>query len=126
VLADHIGNTGLRILATDPGIHDSFTVEIHWGEGDWQTYHYDAGSTWYSETHQYLDDDPTGTPVDTYTVSVRVIDKDGGFDIATTTVTVNNVALVAGEPYISGQPNEEFSFLKYNIVSAYMIKVTHF
>ena len=93
---------------TDPGINDTFTVVIDWGDGSSNTYEYPAGTTAYSETHPYLDDDPTGTPSDVYPITVTVTDKDGGEGTATTTVTVNNVAPVVEEPYISGQPNVEF------------------
>ncbi|MFC1925721.1 choice-of-anchor C family protein, partial [Chloroflexota bacterium] len=77
---------------TDPGIQDGFTVVIDWGEGTPQTYTYSAGTTTYSETHQYLDDNPTGTASDVYNIGVTVTDKDSGVGAASTTVTVNNVA----------------------------------
>ena len=78
---------------SDPGILDSFTVEIDWGDGTPpDTYSYPAGSTGYSEDHQYLDDDPSGTPFDSYSVTVSITDKDGGVYLTGTTVTVNNVA----------------------------------
>ncbi|SES99864.1 parallel beta-helix repeat (two copies) [Methanococcoides vulcani] len=77
---------------SDPGILDTFDVVIDWGDGYNETFPYPAGSTVFNETHQYLDDDPTGTSSDDYTVSVTVIDDGGGEGIATTTVTVNNVA----------------------------------
>jgi hypothetical protein len=93
---------------SDPGSLDTFTVVIDWGDGSSDTYNYLAGTTAYSETHQYLDDDPTGTPSDVYLITVTVTDDDTGVGIATTTVTVNNVDPAVGEPYISGQPNEEF------------------
>ena len=79
---------------TDPGSQDSFTVVIDWGEGSPETYSYPAGSTSYSQTHQYPDDNPTGTASDVYDITVTVTDDDTGVDTATTTVTVNNVAPV--------------------------------
>nr|NIS02076.1 hypothetical protein [Gemmatimonadota bacterium] len=41
--------------------------------------------------HQYLDDDPTGTPSDVYVVTVTVTDDDTGSGVGAATVTVNNV-----------------------------------
>jgi len=76
---------------SDPGVRDSFTVLINWGEGPAVSYSYPAGTTTYSETHRYLDDNPTGTATDNYTVAVTVTDKDGGVGTASTVVTVNNV-----------------------------------
>ena len=78
---------------TDPGSQDTFTVQIDWGGGEGSvTYSYPAGSTSYAETHQYLDDNPTGTPLDTYNINVTVIDDDNGVGTAGTAVTVDNVA----------------------------------
>ena len=51
-----------------------------------------AGVLSYSASHQYLDDNPTGTSSDTYTISVTVADDDLGTDTASTSVTVANVA----------------------------------
>jgi hypothetical protein len=76
---------------TDPGILDSFTVVINWGEGPPVSYSYPAGATTYSETHRYLDDNPSITPSDNYAIHVTVTDKDGGAGTANTMVTVNNV-----------------------------------
>ena len=75
----------------DPSSEDTFTVTIDWGEGSPVDYAYPAGSTSFSETHQYLDDNPTSTPSDVYTVMVTVEDDDGGSDTESITVTVNNV-----------------------------------
>src|SRR2546426_2763388 len=54
---------------------------------------YLGGGNWsFSATHQYLDDNPSGTASDTYTISVSVTDDDTGTDSGSTSVTVNNVA----------------------------------
>ncbi|MDD5038477.1 MAG: PKD domain-containing protein [Dehalococcoidales bacterium] len=79
-------------LVTDPGALDSFTVVIDWGVGeDSTTLELPAGAMNYQATHQYLDDNPTSTSSDTYTVQVTITDKDGGAGIAQTTVIVNNL-----------------------------------
>jgi len=97
VSGDTIDENGVATVAgtiTDPGTVDTFTLEIDWGEGSPETHNYAAGTTSFSLTHQYLDDDPTGSTSDTYTVTVTVTDDDGGSDTESTTVTVNNVAPV--------------------------------
>jgi len=110
VVGDTINENGTATVSgtiTDPSSLDTFTVVIDWGEGSPQTYTYPAGTTTYSETHQYLDDNPTGTPSDIYTVTVTVTDDDMGSDTESSTVTVNNVDPVVGEITID-QPNWQF------------------
>lgn len=75
----------------DPGARDSFTLVVNWGEGPPQTVGVPAGSTSYSISHTYLDDNPTATPSDAYPVRVSITDKDGGQGAAQTGVTVKNV-----------------------------------
>lgn len=75
---------------TDPGARDSFTLVVNWGEGLPQTVSVPAGSTSYSISHAYLDDNPTATPSDPYPVYVTITDKDGGQGAAPTAVTVKN------------------------------------
>src|SRR5690606_17929953 len=43
-------------------------------------------------THQYLDDNPTGTPSDTNIVTITVQDNNAGADTETRNVVVNNLA----------------------------------
>jgi hypothetical protein len=90
----------------DPNPLDTFTVVIDWGEGS-DTYNYPAGTTTYSETHQYLDDNPTATATDDYSITVTVTDDDGDSDTEFTTVTVNNVNPVANIDSMI-QPNTQF------------------
>jgi len=62
---------------SDPGVNDSFKVEIHWGEGDIETFTYPAGSASFSETHQYIDDGTSPgnlTAWDNYVVTVKITD----------------------------------------------------
>jgi hypothetical protein len=68
---------------------------------------YPAGATSYSETHQYLDDNPTGTLSDIYGITVSITDDDTDSDTETTTVTVNNVDPVTTIDVLS-QPNSQF------------------
>lgn len=78
----------------DPGVLDTFVVVVDWGDGITETFNYGAGTTAITETHVYLDDDPTGTPSDTYTVTLSIADDDTGTGSAVSSVTVNNVAPV--------------------------------
>ncbi|MCA9225422.1 MAG: hypothetical protein KDA47_07415, partial [Planctomycetales bacterium] len=86
---------------------DQYTVEIDWGDGTVETI---SDIPWWSGTlvsdttmpgqieitqtlrHTYLDDNPTNTPQDNYTVTITVTDDDTLSDTQTATVTVNNVA----------------------------------
>jgi len=93
--SDTIDENGIATISgtiTDPGVLDTFSVSIYWGEGSPENFGYSAGSTSYSETHQYLDDDPSVTSSDVYSVSITVTDDDGGSDSEISSVTVNNVA----------------------------------
>lgn len=93
--SDTIDENGYATISgtiTDPGILDTFSLSIDWGEGSPDVFTYPAGTTSFSETHQYLDDNPTGTAYDDYAISVLVTDDEGDSDSDTSTVTVNNVA----------------------------------
>ena len=48
--------------------------------------------TSFSVTHKYLDDNPTGTASDIYSVGLTLTDDDGGSDTDSTSITVSNVA----------------------------------
>ena len=69
-------------------------MSINWGDGSGlQTLNLAAGVTAIPSTaHTYLDDNPSGTASDPYTITVAVTDDDTGLAINTTIVTVNNVA----------------------------------
>ena len=48
---------------TDPDVGDVFSLTVNWGDGSApQVFNYGAGTTSFSQTHQYLDDNPSGTP----------------------------------------------------------------
>jgi hypothetical protein len=89
------GVATLKGTIVDPGILDTFTLEVDWGDGsELESFAYAAGTTQFSETHQYLDDNPSDTASDDYTITVKVEDDDTGENTQTTSVTVNNVAPV--------------------------------
>jgi hypothetical protein len=85
----------------DPGVLDTFDVAIDWGDGNIEMFSYGAGTTAITESHVYLDDDPTGTPSDNYTVILSIVDDDTGAGSATGSVTVNNVA-----PVVNAGPDQ--------------------
>ena len=90
----------------DAGTQDTFTLAVVWGDpaSPNNTQTFNLGSTrltkavdgidWnpatrrFSIDHQYLDDNPSGTPVNIYTIQVAVADDDGGTDLERTSVTV--------------------------------------
>ncbi len=96
-------STTLSGSFTDVEATDSHTVEINWGDSSaTTTLSLGAGVlTIPSTSHTYLDDNPTGTTSDSYTISVTVTDNgksgsplvnDFKFTTGSTSVTVNNVA----------------------------------
>ncbi len=90
---DENGVAQLDLVFEDAGVLDTHTVEVDWGDGTpLETFNVSPGSQFFSTTHQYLDDDPSGTSSDVFSINVRVIDDDGGFAAGSTAVTVNNVA----------------------------------
>ena len=85
------GFTELTMTFDDPGTLDTHTVEVDWGDGVIETFTL-TGDRFFSTTHQYLDDPPSGTTDGSYTATVRVIDDDLGEAMGTATVTMLNVA----------------------------------
>jgi Ca2+-binding RTX toxin-like protein len=97
---DENGITTLAGTITDPGTLDSFTLVVNWGDllspNNVETHTFPAGTKGFELTHQYLDDNPSGTASDQYTISLSITDDDTGTSSSSTTVTVNNVAPVLG------------------------------
>jgi hypothetical protein len=87
-------NGWLTVTGTfeDAGTLDRHLLSVTWGDGQQQLVPLDAGQRGFTIRHLYLDDDPTGTDGDPYTVQVLVIDSDGAAGGAGTTVNVRNVA----------------------------------
>ncbi len=82
----------LQLAFEDVGSLDNHTVEIDWGDGTpIETIILSDDQFSLVTQHKYLDDNPSGTPSDDYTVTATVIDDDTGSDSAMTVVTVNNV-----------------------------------
>lgn len=89
------GSVTLTGTYTDPGTLDTHTLLINWGDGTASQLVNISGGT-LSVSHQYLDDNPTGTLADVNTISVTLSDNSGASVTTTTSVTVNNVAPTLG------------------------------
>jgi hypothetical protein len=80
----------------DPGVLDSFTLNIDWGDGTQQSVSLATGVAEFNIGHRYLDDGASpgnGTPSDQYNITVSVRDDDDGISgPSTTAVTIDNVA----------------------------------
>ena len=76
-------------------------VSIDWGDGSSENGIFAASEIpggvegEFTFQHRYLDDNPTGTASDRYTITLEVRDKDGGVNGSSTTIAVNNVAPAA-------------------------------
>jgi 6-phosphogluconolactonase (cycloisomerase 2 family) len=91
---------------SDPGTLDTHRVTIDWNDGNVETLLIDLGSRNFSASHQYLDDNPTGTSSDVYNISVTVLDDDMGTNIATTELKIENappeiISLSVGPPLMA-------------------------
>ncbi|MGL4512904.1 MAG: hypothetical protein ACRCT8_07410 [Lacipirellulaceae bacterium] len=94
---DENGVATLTGVIADRNPRDTFTLTIDWGDGSpAQVLNLPAGTTTFSATHHYADDNPTGTPLDDYTVGVAVADDDGGATSGTALATVRNVSPTLG------------------------------
>ncbi|MCP3981123.1 MAG: hypothetical protein GY716_17635 [bacterium] len=85
------GIASLEAEIVDPAPADSFEVTIDWKDGPLTVLNLPAGTTSFSATHRYPDDNPTGTPADEYAIDVVVVDDDGGADDETVVSTVSNL-----------------------------------
>ena len=100
------GTETISGLIIDPGVNDTETVTINWGDGT-ATMNATVNQTTrtFTATHQYLDDSlpgavsstVNGEHAGTYTVTINDTDTDGGSTQATTSVTVQNVAPLIGQ-----------------------------
>ena len=80
-------------LFENPGLADTHTVVIDWGDETLDTaLALPAGERTFVTEHQYLDDNPTGTPADVYNVKATVTDDDLDSAQAGAAVTVQNMA----------------------------------
>ncbi len=91
------GSVTISGTFTDVGTQDTHAVSIDWGSGETSSVAVVTeanGSGSFTATHQYRDDNPTGSALDLYTITATLTDDDGGIATSSTSVTVNNVAPV--------------------------------
>src|SRR2546425_1157035 len=74
---------------SDPGVNDApWAVDVNWGDGTPHTsFNTSTQGALGAQNHTYADNTPGG-----YTVTVKVTDKDSGFDTKSFNVDVHNVA----------------------------------
>jgi hypothetical protein len=84
----------------DPGVLDSFSLTLAWGDGATDTLALPAGTTVFTTVHPYLDDPPGEAAA--YTITLAVCDNDGGTDQAAVPAVVRNVA-----PTLPTLPDQE-------------------
>ncbi len=89
---DEGGGVTVTGQISDVGANDELTLSIDWGDGLVIPVVVDPLTRTFSATHAYLDDDPTGTPADDYTITLHAADDDLGADEAQFVVNVANVA----------------------------------
>jgi hypothetical protein len=77
----------------DAGTADAFELIIDWGDGSTpELVSRPVGSTSFSRSHTYADDNPSGTASDTYSIALSIADDDGGIGTGSASVVVNNLA----------------------------------
>ncbi|HBE72174.1 MAG TPA: hypothetical protein DDW52_28910 [Planctomycetaceae bacterium] len=83
---------------TDPGVVDTHSILIEWGDGNTSAPTVVNGT--FSATHVYADDNPTSTTGDDFDIVVTATDQADPFSTGdnTQTITVNNVAPNLFEP----------------------------
>ncbi|MEZ4571813.1 MAG: PKD domain-containing protein [Thermomicrobiales bacterium] len=82
---------------SDPGLLDTHTCEVDWGDGTAPVAGTVAGMRC-SATHIYADNHPVGAP---YEVRITVTDSDGDSDEITETQVVNNVPPALASPLVA-------------------------
>lgn len=75
-LIDENGVVTLTGEIVDPGALDTFRLDVDWGDGAGDNVTFAAGTTSFTLTHQYLDDDPSGTSQDAYAIILSLSDDD--------------------------------------------------
>ena len=93
VTIDENGVATVTGTFADPGSYSTHSMGINWGDGTSDpAARLILGERSFTATHRYLDDNPTGTPFDIYSITASVTDNDNLADSGTSSVTVKNVA----------------------------------
>lgn len=96
-MIDENGFATIHVTFEDSGVLDTHFASINWGDGTpVQRVDLEPGERSLTVTHQFLDDDPTGTSSDSYLIRVGIINDDLGRSVPrpTAEVLVKNVAPV--------------------------------
>lgn len=85
----------LIVTFRDSAVSEMHTFTIEWGDLSTPTmmdlpFILNGTTNTRTFTHRYLDDNPTGTPEDTYTVTVTITDVEGDSVMGTTSILVKN------------------------------------
>ena len=89
---DENGDVTVSGTVNDDGSGDTIDLTIVWGDGSADTVLLGlAPGDNFSEVHTYLDDDPTATLSDPYTIELTAVDDDGDSVNTSQVITVNNV-----------------------------------
>ena len=112
-MIDENGETTLSISFSDPDASDIHRALIDWGDGHTEAAPVPAGARSITISHRYLDDDPTETTVDPYTVSAAITDNADTTPSQSADLLVANLAPVIvdfasdasfGDLAMSGEP----------------------
>ena len=95
------GTVALAGKFSDPGASDNYEVTIEWGDGGKDSVMLTSGARTFAASHHYLDDNPTGTLADKYTIGVTLDDNAGGSVSDTTVITINNLP-----PVVNAGPDQ--------------------
>ena len=79
------GSVAVDATFTDPGVADTHTATIDWGDGNQSTGLVDEDTKTVSASHAYVDDG-------VYLITIKVYDDEGAFGTGQVTATVQNVA----------------------------------
>ena len=95
--ATSVDENGITTLSGSiPDAEGPFTLDVNWGDplspDNLEQVSFPPGTTSYELTHQYLDDNPSITGSDTYTIDLTFNGGAGGTFSDSVTVVVNNVA----------------------------------
>jgi hypothetical protein len=101
------GITHFTGTVSDPGLADSFSLTIYWGDDPSapQVFSLAAGTTDFQFEHRYLDDEPGPVSLpDDYTITATIVDDDFGSGAGTAQVTVDNAPPTILEIGVSPDP----------------------
>ena len=105
------GTVVFNATLIDPGALDVHTVQLDWGDGHVETQTLNVGERSFSAEHQYQDDGPSpgnGIPQHTYTISVTILDDDGG--VGSNLTTTPEAEVVKDNIFAMGQWMEPYTW----------------